>query len=218
MLFNAKKELWKLNAKSTYEKYKEENTKDSSIQSISSKDEQMTNIIVNIPKQSNDKKNNDLTSDTKLIFQGKICRLFIENKNPYSVRKNKLMSKQNNIVYNQTPKKNRVTQMFSSAKNNSRKRITLSRIDTNDTNILPDVIKYTSPTQSNTKHRRIFSTENAQLNTSNHIKFTSNKDIISFKDIALNRRKPLKLVLKKENYELSNYNKYKLGKNDFFFS
>ena len=60
----------------------------------------MTNIIVNIPKQFNERNNNDITNESKLIFQGKICRLFIENKNPYSVRKNKLMSNQNNIVYN----------------------------------------------------------------------------------------------------------------------
>ena len=145
-----------MNAKETYKKYKEENNKDSSIQSISSKDDHMTNIIVNIPKQFNEKKSNEITNESKLIFQGKICRLFIENKNPYSVRKDRLMSNQNNIVYNQTPQKNRINQMFSTAKKKSIKRITLSRIDTNYTNILPDVVKYTSPTQGNRKHRRIF--------------------------------------------------------------
>ena len=202
-----------MNAKETYKKYKEENNTDSSIQSISSKDAQMTNIIVNIPKQFNERNNNDITNESKLIFQGKICRLFIENKNPYSVRKNKLMSNQNNIVYNQTPKKNRISQMFTTAKK-TRKRITLSRIDTNDTNILPDVMKYTSPTQG--KHRRIFSTELTQSNTSHTTKYKSCKEVISFKDTALSKKKPLRLVLKNNNFEMST--KYKLGKNDFFFS
>ena len=202
-----------MNAKETYKKYKEENNTDSSIQSISSKDAQMTNIIVNIPKQFNEKKSNEITNESKLIFQGKICRLFIENKNPYSVRKDRLMSNQNNIVYNQTPQKNRINQMFSTAKNKSIKRITLSR-DTNDTNILPDVMKYTSPTQG--KHRRIFSTELTQSNTSHTTKYKSCKEVISFKDTALSKKKPLRLVLKNNNCEMSN--KYKLGKNDFFFS
>ena len=206
-----------MNAKETYKKYKEENNKDSSIQSISSKDDHMTNIIVNIPKQFNEKKSNELTNESKLIFQGKICRLFIENKNPYSLRKDRLMSNQNNIVYNQTPQKNRINQMFSTAKNKSIKRITLSRIDTNYTNILPDVVKYTSPTQGNRKHRRIFSTELTKSNTSHTTKYKSCKEVISFKDISLSKKKPLRLVLKNDNFEMSNSNKYKLGKNDFFF-
>ena len=207
-----------MNAKETYKKYKEENNKDSSIQSISSKDDHMTNIIVNIPKQFNEKKSNEITNESKLIFQGKICRLFIENKNPYSVRKDRLMSNQNNIVYNQTPQKNRINQMFSTAKKKSIKRITLSRIDTNYTNILPDVVKYTSPTQGNRKHRRIFSTELTQSNTSHTTKYKSCKEVISLKDTALSKKKPLRLVLKNDNFEMSNSNKYKLGKDDLFFS
>ena len=75
----------------TLDKYIEEIKKNASIQtnSCTNKEKQMTNIIVNVPKNSNNTYSNELKNRTQLIFQGKMCRLFINNKTNYSLNEQK---------------------------------------------------------------------------------------------------------------------------------
>lgn len=168
----------------------------------------MTNIIVNVPKNSNNTYSNELKNRTQLIFQGKMCRLFINNKTNYSLNEQK--------PYDICPEPHSKTFLYTPQKKKKSKKKIIKKIDTNC--YLPTIKKCISGFKSpiTSKHRKTFST---QITQSTSMNTTKNKDIKKIKFFDISKQKPLKVLFTPNTkIFLSNFSEFKLNKNDFFFS
>lgn len=141
----------------------------------------MTNIIVNVTKNYDNNSTNDLKSPTQLIFQGKMCRLFINNKMNYSLNDQK--------PYDICPESHSKTFLYTPQKKKKSKSKLITKISTNC--CLPTIKKnisgFNSPIIS--KHRKTISTQITQTTSMNT---TKNKDIKKINFFGFSKTKPLK--------------------------
>ena len=82
----------------------------------------MINIIVNIPCNTTISKDDEYNAQSQLLFQGKSCRLYIENNNQLSNQKTTLSPKAHNFVYDTKPSYSKII-MQTSQKNKDKKRL-----------------------------------------------------------------------------------------------
>lgn len=185
----------------------------------SSSEEKMINIIVNIPCNTTISKDDEYNAQSQLLFQGKSCRLYIENNNPLSNQKTTLSPKSHNFIYDTKPSYSKII-MQTSQKNKDKKRLyPYVRTETTFPKIIPKTLTFS--TKQKPKHFRLYS----QLTTSTAPNTTKNKNssnLIKHFDFKTIRKKKLSLMYNPlKNNSLNNTNdlsKFSFNKTDFFFS
>ena len=182
-------------------------------------EEKMINIIVNIPCNTAISKDDEYNAQSQLLFQGKSCRLYIENNNPISNQKKTLSPKAHNFIYDTKPSHSKMIMQTSQKSKDKRKLYPYLSKETIFPKIIPKTLTFS--TKQKPKHFRLYS----QLTTSTAPNTTTNKNssnYIKHFDFKTIRKKKLSLMYNplKDNSlsNTSNLSKFSLNKTDFFFS
>lgn len=182
-------------------------------------EEKMINIIVNIPCNTAISKDDEYNAQSQLLFQGKSCRLYIENNNPISNQKKTLSPKAHNFIYDTKPSHSKMIMQTSQKSKDKRKLYPYLSKETIFPKIIPKTLTFS--TKQKPKHFRLYS----QLTTSTAANTTKNKNSLNYIkhfDFKTIRQTKLSLMYNPlKDISLSNtsdLSKFSLNKTDFFFS
>lgn len=182
-------------------------------------EEKMINIIVNISCNTAISKDDEYNAQSQLLFQGKSCRLYIENNNPLSNQKKTLSPKAHNFVYDTKQSHSKMIMQTSQKSKDKRKLYPYLSKETIFPKIIPKTLTFS--TKQKPKHFRLYS----QLTTSTAANTTKNKNSLNYIkhfDFKTIRQTKLSLMYNPlKNGSLSNtsdLSKFSLNKTDFFFS